>query len=65
MRNDRAFGAMGGCSGIYYTAISQYCRDHLIKGSEFRLFLRLIREMDDEYMSHVAAPAATTQDQPS
>lgn len=52
---------MGGGGGIYYTAISQYCRDHEISGAEFEVFLRLIREIDDEYLKYMAEQSSKPQ----
>ena len=56
---------MGGCGGIYYSSISQYCRDNCLSGSEFELFFRLIKEMDDEYLKHVAETIKASQSKDS
>lgn len=50
LRDDRHFGAMGGCSTIFYSAISRYAEDHGIDGTEFDIFLTLLRAMDAEYL---------------
>lgn len=54
LRDDRQFGAFGGCSGIFYSAISRYARDYGIDGSEFPIFVTLIRAMDVEYLDWIA-----------
>lgn len=64
LRNDRAHGAFGGASGIYYSAISLYCRDHEISGSNFHIFLRMIRQMDDEYLLFLDEQAPKNEDTP-
>lgn len=51
LRDDRHFGAMGGCSGIYYSAISRYASDHGIRDDEFHVFVVLIRAMDAEFLA--------------
>jgi hypothetical protein len=63
LRDDRMIGAMGGAGRIYYTAISQYCRDHGIAGPQFQMFVRFIEEMDDEYLKAMAEqrPASETE----
>lgn len=50
LRHDRQYGAMGGCSGISYLALSRYAGDHGIADGEFHIFTTLIRAMDAEYM---------------
>jgi len=60
LRDDRHFGAMGGCSGIYYSAMSQYARDHEIRGAEFQIFLILVRAMDAEYMVWISEKQKNT-----
>jgi hypothetical protein len=50
LRDDRHFGAMGGGGMIYYSAISRYARDNAITGSDFSVFVTLVREMDSEYL---------------
>ncbi len=54
LRNDRHWGAMGGAAGIYYSAISNYAHDHVLMGEEFAFFLKMIRALDDEYLSVMA-----------
>lgn len=55
LREDRSHGAMGGCSGIYYTAISRYAADHGISGDDLEVFLALVRAMDHEYLDWLAS----------
>lgn len=38
-----------GESGILYSAISQYCRDHGIHGDDFRRFQTFLHAADAEY----------------
>jgi hypothetical protein len=64
LRDDRPLGAMGGCGGIYYTAISRYAEDHEITGSDFTAFLLIVRGMDAEYQSWVAERNATPTPSP-
>lgn len=54
LKDDRQLGALGGCAGIYYSAISRYARDRGMDGAELELFTRLIRAMDAEYIAWVA-----------
>lgn len=51
LRNDRHFGDLGGCGGIFYTAMSAYAADHGIVGEHFGEFLTFLRVMDDEYVA--------------
>lgn len=51
LSDDRFYGAMGGMGRIYYTAISQYARDHNI---ELEPFVTFIHAMDGVYLAHVA-----------
>lgn len=51
--SDRHWGAFGGATRIHYTAISAYARDFGICGDDYEVFLRLIGEMDDEYLEHL------------
>lgn len=53
LRDDRnvyigQFGYLGE-SGIFYSAISQYCRDHGIAGDHFRRFQTFIHAIDAEH----------------
>lgn len=61
LKDDRHFGAMGGCSGIFYSAMSQYGRDHNIEGSEFQMFLILVRALDAEYLLWMSEQQHKTQ----
>lgn len=54
LRDDRQLGAMGGCSGIFYSAISQYAHDRGLSGQELQIFMVLIRAMDNEYIAWVS-----------
>ena len=54
MRDDRQFGAMGGCSGISYVAMSAYASDHSICGGDLQIFTVLIKAMDAEYLQWLA-----------
>jgi hypothetical protein len=45
--SDRFYGAMGGMSSIFYTAISRYADDHGIRLEPFATF---IRAMDGVYI---------------
>lgn len=51
---DRFYGASGGQTAIYYTAISRYASDHEIEGDEFRDFLTFINAIDAEHLAMVA-----------
>lgn len=51
---DRFYGASGGQTAIYYTAISRYAADHGIEGDEFRDFLTFINAIDGEHLAMVA-----------
>lgn len=51
LHDDRFFGAMGGMGRIYYTAISQYARDHNI---ELEPFVTFIHAMDDVYIAYAS-----------
>lgn len=51
--HDRHYGAFGGVTPIHYTALSTYARDFGIAGDDFDVFLRLMGELDDEYMQHL------------
>lgn len=50
LRYDRFYGQMGGEMPIYYTAISQYCRDHGIAGDDWRRFMTMINAIDAEHL---------------
>lgn len=64
LRSDRFYGSMGGLGPIYYTAISQYARDHDIALHPFADF---IAAMDEEFVAvqHAKAqkPEEPTEDQ--
>lgn len=62
LRNDRNWGDLGGCSGIYYSAISAYAADHGIEGEFFGEFLIFLRVMDDEYVAFSAEQAKEAAD---
>ncbi|TWD58082.1 hypothetical protein FB480_101837 [Agrobacterium vitis] len=44
---------MGGEGPIYYTAISQYARDHNISGSDLTMFHTFLNAVDAEYLQLV------------
>lgn len=50
---DRHWGAFGGATRIFYTSISAYARDFGISGDEYEVFIRLIGELDDEYLEYL------------
>jgi len=47
---DRFYGAMGGEGPIYYTALSQYARDHNIAGDDVRWFHVFMNAVDGEWL---------------
>ena len=57
LSNDRHRSDMGGCSGIYYSSISRYARDHGLTGDLFHEFYPFLRAMDDEYVAYAAEQA--------
>lgn len=61
LRDDRFYGAMGGVSGIYYSAISQFARDHDIPIWPFALF---VMALDNEFVaiSNEKAKSASEND---
>lgn len=62
LRNDRWRGAMGGISGIHYTAVSRYAQDHGITGDAFAAFHVLLTALDDEYQAFEAERQQAEQD---
>lgn len=62
LKDDRFYGAMGGMSRIYYTAVSRYAEDN---GIELEPFLTFINAMDEVYMAYAfekAKQETPTQD---
>jgi hypothetical protein len=53
LRHDRFYGSYGGATPIFYTALSAYAHDFGITGEEYDVFLRLIGELDLEYLEHI------------
>lgn len=52
LHGDRQIGAMGGEGPIPFMAIDAYARRHLIEDpDDFERFCRLIRAMDNEYLT--------------
>ncbi|MBX9911203.1 MAG: hypothetical protein K2Z25_21175 [Beijerinckiaceae bacterium] len=62
LRNDRHWGDMGGCSGMFYAAMSAYARDHGLIGEELDEFLIFLRVMDDEYVAFSGEQAKEAAD---
>jgi hypothetical protein len=58
---DRQFGAMGGQSGIPYTALARYADDNGIVGEDLHIFLRFMRGIDQEYLEEEARKAAAAE----
>lgn len=54
LKNDRHYDGMGGATPILYQALSQYARDFDIVGDDLKRFVRLMRAMDNEYLSWLA-----------
>jgi hypothetical protein len=48
LREDRFYGAMGGIGSIYYSALSQFARDHEIP---MWPFARFVMAMDSEFVA--------------
>lgn len=57
LRFDRTYGAFGGETPVSYNSISQYARDHGIRGDAFVTFRKLFAAVDDEWLAHVAKKA--------
>jgi hypothetical protein len=53
LQYDRFYGSHGGQSAIFYTALSQYARDHEISGDDFRRFLTFMNAIDGEHLAIV------------
>lgn len=56
LSHERHYGAWGGVTSIYYTAISTYARDFGITGSQFEIFLRVIDALDRVYIESLPKP---------
>lgn len=50
LQYDRFFGAMGGEGPIYYSALSQYARDHGISGDRLKRFHVFMNAIDGEWL---------------
>ncbi|WP_416065419.1 hypothetical protein ACK9YZ_01335 [Rhizobium sp. ZK1] len=50
LQYDRFYGAMGGEGPIYYTALSQYARDHDISGDRLKRFHVFMNAIDGEWL---------------
>lgn len=50
LQYDRFHGALGGEGPIYYTALSQWARDHGIEGAEFLDFEIFLNALDGEWL---------------
>ncbi len=62
LSHDRFRSDMGSCSGIYYGSISRYAEDHALSGDGFHDFYRLIRAVDDEYVTYTGEQAKAAMD---
>lgn len=51
LQYDRFYGAMGGEGPIYYSALSQWARDHELSLNEFTDFQIFINALDGEWLS--------------
>jgi hypothetical protein len=49
-RHQDGFGNVG---PIFYATLSSYAADHCIRGEEFMIFKRLMKEMDSEYLDFI------------
>lgn len=54
LRDDRHFGAMGGQRRIWFSSIAAYADRYGVVGVEFDILVRLLMEMDAEYLDYVA-----------
>lgn len=61
LKNDRQIDGAGGCSPIFYTALSQYARDKGLVGSDLDRFVKLLRAMDQEYLKWLADKKPTPE----
>ncbi|ANM12043.1 phage tail assembly chaperone [Rhizobium sp. N324] len=50
LQYDRFYGAMGGEGPIYYSALSQYARDHSIAGDRLKRFHIFMNAIDGEWL---------------
>ncbi len=50
LQYDRFYGAFGGEGPIYYSALSQYARDHGISGDDLRRFHVFMNAVDGEWL---------------
>lgn len=50
LQYDRFYGAMGGEGPIYYSALSQYARDHCIAGDRLKRFHVFMNAIDGEWL---------------
>lgn len=66
LMHDRQYGAFGGATAISYLAVSAYARDFGITGEDYDVFLRLMSELDQEYLEHLerSRPAEKTKETP-
>ncbi len=51
LRDDRHYGDYGAIGQIWFSSIKAYADQYGISGSDFEIFLHLMREMDDEHIA--------------